>query len=304
MNWQNQLINVYLTTCDFFSQLSPYVYLKISPNSSPSFTDEETITIYIFGILRNLRTVKSIYNFTKDFMPEWFPQLPTYEGFLFRLNNIHQVFPEFVNKLLKNKIFCENKTNEQDFLVVDSMPIMIAKNSRSYKCKIAKDITAQGYCSSKKTFYAGLKLHLFAKRIPNKLCSPQFVKITHAAMHDLSAVRNEISSIKNSIVFADKAYTSSTIRKKLASLGSEIHIPIKHSKFKDKLSDDEKVYSKSVSSMRQPIEIFFHWLIETSGIQVASKVRSTKGLIVHVFGRLSACLFKYIFIYQKGFLNS
>ena len=52
----------------------------------------------------------------------------------------------------------------------------------------------------------------------------------------------------------------------------------------------KKVYSKSVSSIRQSIEILFNWLIESSGIQTASKVRSTKGLFVHVFGRFSASL--------------
>ena len=85
MDWQNQLITVYLTTCDFFSQLSPQSYLKISPNSNPLFTDEETITIFIFGILNDHKNVKSIYKFTKNFLLEWFPHLPSYEGFLFRL---------------------------------------------------------------------------------------------------------------------------------------------------------------------------------------------------------------------------
>ena len=84
MDWQNQLIKIYLTICEFFSQLSSKVFLKISPNSNPLFTDEETITIYIYGILNGQKNVKSIFNFTKNFLSEWFPQLSSYEGFLFR----------------------------------------------------------------------------------------------------------------------------------------------------------------------------------------------------------------------------
>ena len=52
----------------------------------------------------------------------------------------------------------------------------------------------------------------------------------------------------------------------------------------------KSIFTKSVSSIRQSIEILFNWLIESSGIQTASKVRSTKGLLVHVFGRFSVCL--------------
>ncbi|PWD98214.1 transposase, partial [Marinilabilia rubra] len=37
------------------------------------------------------------------------------------------------------------------------------------------------------------------------------------------------------------------------------------------------------------------WLIEKTDIQRASKVRSTKGLIVHAFGRLSAAFLNYAF---------
>ncbi|RDB35057.1 MAG: hypothetical protein DCC88_12100, partial [Spirobacillus cienkowskii] len=38
----------------------------------------------------------------------------------------------------------------------------------------------------------------------------------------------------------------------------------------------------------------FNWLIESSGIQIASKVHSTKD----VFGRFSASLFKYLSIFS------
>ncbi len=48
------------------------------------------------------------------------------------------------------------------------------------------------------------------------------------------------------------------------------------------------MYSKAVSSLRQPIESYFNWLIEKTDIQRASKVCSTKGLLVHRFGKIAA----------------
>jgi hypothetical protein len=297
MDWQSQLITVYLTTCKFFSQLSPYVFLKISPNSNPSFTDEEAISIYIFGIMQNHKTVKSVHNFTKNFLADWFPNLPSYEGFLFRINNLDKVFHELSNTLIQDEKFSQPQNNSEKLVVVDSLPIMMAKNFRAHKCKTANNIASIGYCSSKDTYYYGLKLHLIANHKSHTLASPRFMKTTEARTHDLSAIKKELSSIKDVQILGDKAYLDQKTKKKLNRIGSDLHTPVKLSKFKKILTEEEKVYSKLVSSIRQSIEILFHWLIEVSDIQIASKVRSSRGLLVHVYGRFSACLFRYIFTF-------
>jgi hypothetical protein len=295
MDWQSQLITVYLTTCKFFSQLSPYIFLKISPNSNPSFTDEEAISIYIFGILQNLKSLKSIHRFAKNFLSNWFPKLPSYEGFLYRINNLDKVFPELSKNLLQDEKFTQAQNNSESLVVVDSLPIMMARNFRAHRCNTAKDIASIGYCSSKDTYYYGVKLHLIANHKSQALASPRLMKTTEARIHDLSAIKKELSSIKEVQILGDKAYGDLKTKKKLNRIGSDLHTPVKLSKFKKTLTDDEKVYSKSVSSIRQSIEILFNWLIEASDIQIASKVRSSKGLLVHVYGRFSACLFRYMF---------
>ena len=51
------------------------------------------------------------------------------------------------------------------------------------------------------------------------------------------------------------------------------------------------LWSRFISSVRQPIESFLGWLIQRTEIQNASRVRSTKGLLVHCYGKLAvACL--------------
>ncbi len=50
----------------------------------------------------------------------------------------------------------------------------------------------------------------------------------------------------------------------------------------------DQLYSTAVSKVRQPVESMNNWIQEKTGIEIASKVRSTKGLLVHVFGRLCA----------------
>ncbi|RDB35694.1 MAG: hypothetical protein DCC88_08685, partial [Spirobacillus cienkowskii] len=63
------------------------------------------VTIYIFGVLMKQKNIKDIFNFTKNFIPNWFPHLPSYEGFLSRLNSLSKLFPELANFILNNNKF-------------------------------------------------------------------------------------------------------------------------------------------------------------------------------------------------------
>ena len=42
--------------------------------------------------------------------------------------------------------------------------------------------------------------------------------------------------------------------------------------------------------MRQPIEALFGWLNKVTGIGDASNVRSSAGLLTHIYGRLAAAM--------------
>jgi hypothetical protein len=57
----------------------------------------------------------------------------------------------------------------------------------------------------------------------------------------------------------------------------------------------DDLYSRAVSSARQPVESLFNRIIEKTDIQRASKVRSTNGLLVHIFGRIAAAFIFLIF---------
>lgn len=293
MDWQSQLIDVYLTACDFFSQLPPHVLFKISPNSDHGFSDAEAMTVYIFGVIEKLRDVKAIHCHFKKHLREWFPELPEYEGFLARINALSNIFVEFSGYILRDKKFQVDKNHQNYLAIVDSLPIVMTKNYRAHKCNTAKDFADFGYCSSKKLFYHGVKLHVLAENQQGTIPSPKIIKMTSASVHDLTAMREHFFELHQIKILGDKAYCDKKMKKNLLKDGIEMHTPIKFSKSKKSLDENQKLYSKIISSFRQSIEIYFGWLIESSGIQNASKVRSTRGLFVHVFGRFSACLFKY-----------
>ena len=64
-------------------------------------------------------------------------------------------------------------------------------------------------------------------------------------------------------------------------------------KQRDKAFND--IFSEAVSKVRQPIEAFFNWLNEKTKIQRAMKVRSTAGLLNHIYGKLAVAFIYLIF---------
>lgn len=55
--------------------------------------------------------------------------------------------------------------------------------------------------------------------------------------------------------------------------------------------------NRLVRKIRQPIESLFNWIIEKTGIQKASKVRSTDALLIHCWGKLVFALLLLVFYY-------
>ncbi|MCA1591050.1 MAG: hypothetical protein LC754_00005 [Acidobacteria bacterium] len=82
------------------------------------------------------------------------------------------------------------------------------------------------------------------------------------------------------VLFSDKAYGDAETKRAFAGLGTHLITPYKRKRNKPKTAAPA-LWSRFVSSFRQPIESFFGWLIQKTNIQNASRVRSTNGLFVH-----------------------
>jgi len=61
MAWQNQLITLYLTVCKHYQNGLWASVQRFSPDSDLSVSDEEVITLYLFGMMDKQRDIKSIY---------------------------------------------------------------------------------------------------------------------------------------------------------------------------------------------------------------------------------------------------
>lgn len=102
--------------------------------------------------------------------------------------------------------------------------------------------------------------------------------------------------ISNGTLLADRAYIDADWAEELMSQHNvRIVIPRKKQKYDTLCSRD--AFSTRISSLRQPIESFFHWVNIKSGIQDASRVRSLDGLLFHVFASLAFACFLLRFYY-------
>ena len=102
--------------------------------------------------------------------------------------------------------------------------------------------------------------------------------------------------IFNGRVYADMAYCDRDHQQQL-SLHQNVGLltPRKKKKGQHSFAGSD-IVSSCVSAIGQPIESLFNWLQEKTKIQNASKVRSSSGLLVHIFGKITAALmFKLLF---------
>ena len=208
MDWQERLIGLYLYICEHYKTHLWVHAQRLSNNSHPKFSDEEVLTLYLFGMMQNHTTIKAIYTYTKDHLSDWFPDLPTYQGYMQRLNTLAPTFCPLVEQIVAD---CPILDCFSDTYLVDSFPCVIANAKRSGKARVARQIASKGWCASKNMWYYGVKVHIVAKQAHKGLPKPDYISLTGAADHDLSALRPP-PYLHHGTVYGDKIYANQTLR--------------------------------------------------------------------------------------------
>jgi hypothetical protein len=287
---ENQLIQLYLLVCQIYDKQSCLKYQRLS-NFQPKFTDQELVTVYLFGHLNGLYQKKAIYRFLRNYWAAWFPALPSYQAFSNRLNLLESSF-QIISYQLLDSLAGEQRP-ETDHLV-DSFPVMLAKAGFARRARVAREFAALGYCAAKRLHFHGVRLHLLARRRSGRLPIPSEVWLRAANVHDLTAFKEQLINLPNSALFGDKAFGDAALKQQLKEQNTRLFVPLKKPQGKDQ-SESSKYYSRLVSKFRQPIESFFKWLNDKTQIQTASSVRSANGLLLHCFGKLSFALLLLVF---------
>jgi hypothetical protein len=289
MDWQDQLISVYLYVCKKYQQKLCGYITRLSNNCDLSFSDEEVITLYLFGTMSGYSQVQDIHTYASRHLSQWFPNLPGYHAFIQRINKISHLFEGLVEELL---VSLPIKRHEDLPALMDSFPIILAHRGLRFKARVAQEIaTSNGYCATKKLHYYGVKLYVVGQYEQGSLPFPMCLGVTDAGTADIKVLDKIEENLPNSLrLFGDKAYQ----RNNQPIADKErftLYTPVKKDKGQEKLDAADCLLSKAISRVRQPIESLFNWIEEKTKLQIASKVRSFEGLMVHIFGKIAAALF-------------
>jgi len=236
---------------------------------------------------------KAIYKFTRNYWKDWFPKLPSYQTFCYRLNLLEQTFQALGGEWLR---CVKTEIAPELDRLIDSFPVMLAKYGHAYHARVAREIANRGYCAAKRTYFHGVRLHLIAQRRSGQLPLPDQIWLRAASVHDLSSVREQDIHLPTSTLFGDKAYPAPDVKEHFTEQATRLFTPFKKPKGAE-LGETQKAYNRMVNRLRQPVESFFNWLNEKTQMQNASKVRSTEGLLVQCWGKLAFAMFSLVFNY-------
>jgi len=286
MDWEVQLITLYLRICKEYRERLWVNCQRFTNGGCKQFTDEETMTIYIFGVLKGHVNIKSIHCFAENFLRACFPTLPNYSTFVHRINRLHESFRMLIEILQAEKI----RIDDEGEYVVDSFPITLARNNHAYTAKVASEVASKSYNATKKMYYYGVKAHVVARRRQGQLPDLEILVLDEAARQDGPVFDQIRPLLQDNLVFADQAYKRPDTTHVEYSQDLKVFTPIKKAKGQKKLNSQQRIFSNAVSRMRQPIETFFGWLERITHIQNAELVRSTAGLLTHILGKFAAAM--------------
>ena len=284
--WELELITLYCAVCQSYNTRLAASAQRLSNNFCSQITDEECITVYLWGIMQQRFTVKAAYEYTKMHLWDWFPKMPSYQEYVRRINFLCEAFRGFAEMLMEMLPTDSQITSH----LLDSMPIVVAKGTR--KAKTAPEICNKTYCSSQQMWYYGVKMHVLGQKRYKSLPLPVLMHITPAAENDLTAAKQFLPRFEGIEIFADKIYRSAEWQALLKHQNNVcITTPVKLKVGQKVLDSADKLFSEAISRARQAIESFFSWIQEKTAIHKASKVRSLNGLLSFIYARLAVvCL--------------
>jgi hypothetical protein len=292
MNKHLQLIELYVLVCELHDLRRSACWQRLSNNAhAPGITDQELITIYWFGHWQGRFEKKAIHALIKDYWLAYFPQLPAYQTFVARLNQLEPTF-QALGAEWQARLHQQARPGADQ--VLDSLPVMLARGGHAYTATVAREIAEVGSCASKKMFFHGVRLHTLAERRSGQLPCPQQIWLREAACHDVRSVKEQMPALPDTTLFADSAYADAEFAAQLEAQNTHLRTPRKKPQGKE-LSALEKHYNRCVSRLRQPIEGFFNWCNDQTDIQNAGTVRSEAGLWVHCWGKLTFAYFLLVF---------
>ncbi|OWP83561.1 IS982 family transposase [Flavobacterium davisii] len=202
-------------------------------------------------------------------------------------------------EVIRNKLVTFLNQDEQYF-IVDSMPLEICKNARANRSKICKKVDYahpnKGFCASQNSAYYGYKLHA--------VCSIsgvfQSFDLSQASVHDIHYLKDIKQQMFDCEILGDRGYLSAEIELDLFnSVNIKLETPMRINQ-KD-YKPQPYIFRKS----RKRIETLFSQLCDQFKIR-NNYTKTFEGFKTRILSKLTALtMIQYLnkFVFQRNINN-
>jgi len=224
---------------------------------APKLSDSEVITMEIVGEFLGIDTDKGIYAHFRRHYAEWFPKHSEVHRTTFarQAANLWKVKEGLWQHLLEHELLLAQGVEEP--LLVDSFPIAVCKQSRSYRCKLMRELSERGRDTNLGRFL-GMRAHVVIAW-PGVIVRAE---VCGADVHDLHLAERLLEGMGRGWVLADRNYWSPIVAEQLRELEGG---PTLMARFKRKNETEKERglrWPRWLSAKRQKIESIFSQLVE------------------------------------------
>jgi hypothetical protein len=231
---------------------------------APKLSDSEVLTMEIVGEFLGIDTDKGLYLYFKRHYPHYFPKMREVHRTTFtrQAANLWKVKERLWEHLLEHELLLA-KELEEPLMIVDSFPIPVCKRSRSYRCKVMRELSERGRDTNLGKFL-GMRAHLVIEW-PGIIVR---ASACGADVHDVHLAERLLDGMGRGLVLADRNYWSPMLREQLHDLEQG---PMLMARFKRKNETEKEkglVWPRWLCAKRQKIESVFSQLVSRFNMKV------------------------------------
>ena len=268
MNNLEASYNKILTTINSFEAQNNY----FSQITKPRLSDKEVVALVLVA---EYLGIDSEYELFRK-MPETLSSMIERSVYNRRKRKLFPFIERIRDKM--SQLIISN----EEYHIIDSMPLEICKMSRKNRLKICKEefMTSpnEGFCASQQTRYYGYKLHA--------VCTLQGVfrsfDLSKASVHDIHYLNDVKSLFENVTILGDKGYLSKQVQIDLFNYQNiRLEVPMR------KNQKDYKVQPYLLRKSRKRIETLFSQLCDQFKIR-NNYAKTFQGFKTRILAKITA----------------
>lgn len=260
MDLSTFVIGVFCLTDDWVSSQGPIR----ERGPAPKLSDSEVITMEIVAEFLGIDTERGIHAYFGRHYPHYFPRIREVHRTTFarQAANLWKLKERMWQHLLEHELVLGGE-QEEPLMVIDSFPIPVCKKSRSYRCKVMRELSERGRDTNLGEFL-GMRAHILVLWpgiiVRANLCG--------ANVHDLHLAERLMEGMGRGWVLADRNYWSPMVAEQLHDYEGG---PTLMARFKRKGETEKEralVWPRWLSAKRQKIESVFSQLVSRFNMKV------------------------------------